>query len=261
MQIAELVTKATWVHQAILQEHHISSNLRAHWSKSSPTEVPGVPPARPRSLLAPPSSSTTFPVKTNVWGRGLLGQNPALEKPGNKTQTQAAARPGPTAGLSPTPPGPRNRGPSRAGSPERLAPESTVVGTHPKGCHQSQAAPGEPGPPPPLCPTSGLDSEVKCPECGGHKEPSRYPEETRSPQIPRPLSWDGYAPPDPTQRLEEGLVAGVAGLCVFPPSPSVTDTGRLQSVNSGALWQPHAIFKGTRSTPWAIPFGKEPDGD
>lgn len=34
-----------------------------------------------------------------------------------------------------------------------------------------------------------------------------------------------------------------------------------QSVNSGALWQPHAVFKGTRGTPWEIPSGKELDED
>lgn len=158
--------------------------------------------------------------------RTQLSRNPA-------TRPKHRPRPGQAPPwLSPTPPGLRNRGPGRAGSPERLGPESTVAGTHPKGCHHGQAAPAEPGPPLPPCLTSGLDSEVKCPDLGGHREPSRYPEETRSPQIPRPLSWDGYAPPDPAQRLEEGLVAGVAGLCVSPPSPSVTDTGRLSRLST-----------------------------
>lgn len=188
--------------------------------------------------------------------RTQLSRNPATRPKHRPRPGQAPPR------LSPTPPGLRNRGPGRAGSPERLGPESTVAGTHPKGCHHGQAAPAEPGPPLPPCLTSGLDSEVKCPDLGGHREPSRYPEETRSPQIPRPLSWDGYAPPDPAQRLEEGLVAGVAGLCVSPP---LTQRHRhretQQTVNSGALWQPHAVFKGTRGTPWAIPFGKELDGD
>ena len=195
-----------------------------------------------------------------------MGEGTAGTEPSSRETQQQDPNIGPRPSrapprLSPTPPGTRDWGPDRTGSPERLAPLSTVAGTHPKGCHHDQAAPAEPGPPLPPCPTSSLDSEVKCPELGGHKEPSRCHKETRSPQIPRPLPWDGYAHPDPASRLEESEVAGVAGLCVSPLNQRRRQGETQQSVNSGAPPQPHAVFKGPRGTPWARPFGKELEGD
>lgn len=145
-------------------------DLRRPPVPSSPTEVSGVPPARPRSPLAPPSSSTTFPVKTNVWGRGLPRQSPALKKPSNKPQTQAAARP--HRGLNQLPQGRGSGDPASLGTRSVSRPEYSRWHA-PKGMPSRPSGSGGALAPPPPRPTLDLHLGVKCPDLGGLQKPSQ----------------------------------------------------------------------------------------
>lgn len=122
-------------------------------------------------LPQPLPSSSTFPVKTNPWGRGQRRSSRVPRKPGQQTQTHASgpARPSPRfASLTPA-------GPGVAGEEVTLleagwweAARRAVAGTGPAGCKQrpsgrDPAASRAPSPRPPRHPPWQLGARALLP--------------------------------------------------------------------------------------------------
>lgn len=161
-------------------------------SGDAPAGGAPVPPA------APPSSST-FPVKTNPWGRGRRRPSPVPGKPRQQTQTHASGRarrpprPGP-----PTPAGPGVAGGRGAlsGPGGRGAARGAVAGPSPAGC---KPRPRGATPPPPG------------PEARGH------PDTRRGHSVPAPRSHAG-------RRFEVSQGDGGARSgALTPPAPESHD--------------------------------------
>lgn len=177
-----------------------------------------LPPAAPRFL-----SKQTLG-GGDCQGRAQRPRNPATS-PKHRPRSGPAGLHRGSASLS----GIGGSGDGITGCPERLAPPAQSLARTQRVVITAQRTRSSLG-------TATTAPLLQIPTGGGANaptsEPSRCPEERRSPQIPRPLPWDGYAPPDPARTIKEGGVAGVAGLV----SPPHTHTGRdSPAVNSGAL--------------------------
>lgn len=161
----------------------------------------------PRSPLPP--AAPRFLSKQTLGGGDCQGRAQRLRNPA--TSPKHRPRSGPAGlhrGSAPLS-GIGDSGDGITGCPERLAPSAPSLARTQRVVITAPGDLAQPGHHRHCGPTSDPDS-------GGANaptlEPSRCPEERQSPQIPRPLPWDGYAPPDPAQTVEEGWVAGVAGL-------------------------------------------------
>lgn len=179
-------------------------------------------------------------------------RNPATRSKHRPRPSRAPPR------LSPTPLGTRDWGLGRTGSPERLAPQSTVAGTHPKGCHHDQAARQSLGHHCHRAPLQALTPKSKVPTSEGTRSPPAALRR-RGPRRPHgPFPGMGTHPRIPRRDSRKARWPGSRGSAYSLPHPAVADKGRFSSLST---LEPHSVFKGPRGTPWARPFGKELEGN